>query len=69
MMDQSILRAHRDRDDSIEKERRARVVKMMSKIYEVKITTKEKPFIHAMYENYHQKFCKKFKERYMQQAR
>jgi hypothetical protein len=65
MMDQSILRAHRDRDDSIENERRARVAKMMGKIYEAKITTREKPFIHGMYENYHQKFCKKLKGRYL----
>ena len=65
MMDQSILRARRDRDDSIEKERRVRVVKMMNKIYEAKIINKEKPYIHSMYENYHQKFGNKFKGRYM----
>jgi hypothetical protein len=40
---------------------------MMNKIYDAKITTKEKPFIHGMYQNYHQKFCDKFKNKYIEE--
>lgn len=41
----------------------------MNKVYDAKITTKEKPYIHLMYQNYHKTFCNKFKNKYMEEVK
>lgn len=37
---------------------------MMSKVYAAKVTSEEMPFIHAMYQNHHHKFCRKLDMKY-----
>lgn len=36
----------------------------MSKVYAAKITSEEMPFVHAMYQNHHRKFCRKLDQKY-----
>jgi hypothetical protein len=69
MIAQGVERSSVRVDSTAERARLERIDRLMKKVYEAKVSTREKPFIHGLYDCYHKQFCRKYDNKFEEDAR